>query len=60
MSHDVYVHDYKSANPLVGNNYDEGYEQCDFHQLTGWGDWLNMNLQSLDSNPETGGGGKLE
>jgi hypothetical protein len=60
MSHDVYVNDYKSANPLVENNIDESYEQCDFHQLTGWGDWLNMNLQSLDSNPETGGGGILE
>ena len=60
LSHDVYTHDYMSSNPDILNNYDEGYEQCDFHKLTGWGDWLNMNLQSLDSNPEVGGGGMLE
>ena len=60
LNHDIYVNDFKSGNPLVECNYNEGYEQCDFHQLTGWGDWLNMNLQSIDSNPETGGGGKLE
>ena len=60
LSHDVYTHDYMSSNPDILNNYDEGYELCDFHKLTGWGDWLNMNLQSLDSNPEAGGGGKLE
>ena len=60
MSHDIYVYDYKSVNPLVENNINESYEQCDFHKLTGWGDWLNMNLQSLDSNPEVGGGGMLE
>ena len=60
LNHDIYVNDFKSGNPLVENNYNEGYEQCDFHQLTGWGRWLNMNQQSVDSNPETGGGGKLE
>ena len=60
LNHDIYVNDFKSGNPLVENNYNEGYEQCDFHKLTGWGRWLNMNQQSIDSNPETGGGGKLE
>ena len=60
LNHDIYVNDFKSGNPLVENNYNEGYELCDFHQLTGWGNWLNMNQQSIDSNPETGGGGKLE
>ena len=60
LSHDVYTYNYMSTNPDILNNYDEGYEQCDFHKLTGWGDWLNMNLQSLDSNPEVGGGGMLE
>ena len=60
LNHDIYVNDFKSGNPLVENNYNEGYEQCDFHQLTGWGRWLNMNQQTIDSNPETGGGGKLE
>ena len=60
LSHDVYTDDYKSRNPDVLNNYDEGYKKCDFHKLTGWGDWLNMNQQVLDSNPQQGGGGKLE
>ena len=59
LSHDVYTDDYKSRNPDVLNNYDEGYKKCDFHKLTGWGDWLNMNQQVLDSNPQQGGGGKL-
>ena len=40
--------------------FDEGYEQCDFHKLTGWGNWLRMNQQRLVSNPESGGGGKME
>ena len=59
LSHDVYTDDYKSRNPDALNNYDEGYKKCDFHKLTGWGDWLNMNQQVLDSNPQQGGGGKL-
>ena len=60
LSHDVYTADYKSSNPDALNNYDEGYEKCDFHKLTGWGRWLNMNQQVLDGNPQQGGGGKLE
>jgi len=44
---------------LVGDNA-IGYEKCDFHKLTGWGKWLNTNQQALDSNPQKGGGGKLE
>ncbi len=57
-----YTIDYKTAAPEFGalNNFNEGYEKCDFHKLTGWGNWLNTNEQSLDSNPENGGGGKLE
>jgi hypothetical protein len=60
LSHDVYSVDYMSNNPDILNNYNEGYEKCDFHKLTGWGNWLNMNQQALDSNPHKGGGGKLE
>ena len=60
LNHDIYVNDFKSWNTLIEYNYNEGYKQCDFHKLTGWGNWLNMNQQSVDSNPETGGGGKLE
>ena len=60
MSHDAYTEDYKSWNPLFEYNYNEGYELCDFHKLTGWGNWLNTNQQHLFGNPEAGGGGKLE
>ena len=42
------------------NNYNEGYEKCDFHKLTGWGKWLDTNEQDLGNNPQKGGGGKLE
>ena len=55
-----YTRDYKDIfpNPLCG--YDEGYEQSTFHKRTGWGNWLRMNQQSLDSNPESGAGGPIE
>ena len=52
-----YNYDYKSANPTMSNNFDEGYEQSDFHKHTGWGNWLRMNEQRLDHNPQSGGGG---
>ena len=56
-----YTWDYKSANPTAWpNNFDEGYEQSDFHRLTSWGNWLRMNQQRLDNNPESGGGGLME
>ena len=56
-----YTLDYKTYFPILKplNNYNEGYEKCDFHKLTGWGNWLNTNQQALDSNPQKGGGGKL-
>ena len=60
LSRDVYTDNYKSSNPDILNNYNEGYEKCDFHKLTGWGNWLNMNQQVLDSNPQQSGGGKIE
>lgn len=58
----IYTTDYKAKYPgnNILNNYNEGYEKCDFHKLTGWGNWLNTNQQPLDSNPEYCGGGKLE
>ena len=56
-----YTFDYKTATSgSVLNNYNEGYEKCDFHKLTGWANWLNTNTQSLDSNPECGSGGQLK
>ena len=51
-----YTYDYKPANPSYLCNYDEGYEQCDFHKYTGWGNWLRRNEQSLGHNPQSGGG----
>ena len=62
MCHNSYVEDYKNNYPDIEilSNFNESYELCDFHKLTGWGNWLNMNQQSLDSNPQYGGGGKLE
>jgi hypothetical protein len=36
------------------------YEQCDFHKITGWGNWLRINEQPLNHNPQCGGGGPLE
>ena len=62
LNHKYYTHDYKTRMPSLGalNNYNEGYEKCDFHKLTGWGNWLDTNEQNLGSNPQKGGGGKLE
>ena len=62
MSKLFYTFDYMTNVPELKalNNYNEGYEKCDFHKLTGWGNWLKTNEQYLDSNPHKGGGGKLE
>ena len=62
MNHKYYNTDYVGLALQPGTlcNFNEGYEQCDFHKLTGWGNWLNTNQQTLDSNPEKGGGGPLE
>ena len=62
MSKLFYTFDYMTNVPELKalNNYSEGYEKCDFHKLTGWGNWLKTNEQFLNSNPQKGGGGKLE
>ena len=62
MSRESYIYDYKTNRPYLSilNNYNVGYEQCDFHKLTGWGRWLNTNQQELYCNPQQGGGGKLK
>ena len=59
LAHQLYyTYDFKSANStMFPNNFDEGYEQSGFHKLTGWGNWLRMNEQSLGHNPQCGGGG---
>jgi hypothetical protein len=62
LNHLYYTVDYMTRMPEWGalNNYNEGYVKCDFHKLTGWGNWLNTNEQDLGNNPQKGGGGKLE
>ena len=61
LNHLYYTHDYMTRIPELGalNNYNEGYVKCDFHKLTGWGNWLNTNEQDLGNNPQKGGGGKI-
>ena len=55
-----YTYDYKDILPNSLCRFDKGYEHCDFHRMTGWGDWLRMNQQRLVSNPQSGGGGPME
>lgn len=56
-----YNFDYKTANPgkNILSNFNEGYEKCDFHKLTGWGNWLKINEKILTTNPQNGSGGQL-
>ena len=61
MSAYYYTYDYKSESEgILDANMDEGYEQSGFHKATGWGNWLRMNKQFMDSNPCNGGGGPLQ
>ena len=50
----------EEIDPSYLCNFSEGYEQCDFHKYTGWGNWLRINEQQLNHNPQCGGGGPLE
>ena len=50
----------EEIDPSYLCNFSEGYEQCDFHKYTGWGNWLRINEQQLKNNPQCGGGGHLE
>jgi len=59
----LYDFDYVGAagNPWNWKcNIGEGYEQCTFHQLTGWGNWLSINTGLPWGNPTSGGGGLAE
>ena len=40
-------------------NIGEGYEQCTFHKLTGWGNFLRINTGLPWGNPTSGGGGPI-
>ena len=61
LDKDYYNFDYKTANPgkSILSNFNEGYEKCDFHKLTGWGNWLKINEKILTTNPQNGSGGQL-
>lgn len=48
-----YNADYLSSGKYI-SNFNTGYEQSDFHKITGWGNWLNTNEQSLADNPRCG------
>ena len=52
----VYTQDTKATYPDKHYlfNFSEGYEMSTFHQLTGWGNWLRLNEQTLESNPQNG------
>ena len=55
VDHDTYVRDFTDVLDVLCN-FNEGYEQTTFHQLTGWGQWLNANQQLPKGNPTSGGG----
>lgn len=61
LDKNYYNYDYKTANPgkNILSNFNEGYEKCDFHKLTGWGNWLKINEKILTTNPQNGSGGQL-
>ena len=58
-------HNYYYNADLIGNgasylaNIGEGYEQCAFHKLTGWGNYLRINDILPFDNPASQGGGPL-
>ena len=53
VTKDDYNANYLPSDSYV-SNFNTGYEQSDFHKLTGWGNWLNTNEQSLADNPRCG------
>ncbi len=48
-----YTYDFKTKQPQlkVLNNYNEGYEKCDFHKLTGWGQLAQYQPTSTRQQP---------
>ena len=58
-----YDYDYIGAAQNPWNwkvNIGEGYEQCTFHKLTGWGNFLRINTGLPWGNPTSGGGGAIK
>jgi len=55
----LYNFDYIGTGANVKSNIGEGYEQCTFHKLTGWGNFLRINTCQPWGNPTCGGGGPI-
>ena len=55
-----YDYDFVGLGQHWNCNLCEGYEQCTFHKLTGWGNWLGINTGFPWCNPTSGGGGLAE
>ena len=56
----LYNADLIGAGYTAKSNVGEGYEQCTFHKLTGWGNFLRINTCLPWGNPTSGGGGAIE
>ena len=56
----VYNFDFIGAGADFKSNIGAGYEQCTFHKLTGWGNFLRINNGLPWGNPTSGGGGPIE
>lgn len=54
-----YNYDYLGTGVPWLANICDGYEQCTFHKLTGWGNFLRINEQLPTGNPTSGGGDPL-
>ena len=52
-----YNYDFVGVGNPWNSNIGDGYEQCTFHQLTGWGNFLRINTGLPWGNPTSGGGG---
>ena len=60
LYHQVFYNfDFVGAGSAVKSNIGEGYEQCTFHKLTGWGNFLRINTGLPWGNPTSGGGGAV-
>jgi hypothetical protein len=55
-----YNYDFIGAGSDIKSNIGAGYEQCTFHKLTGWGNFLRINKGLTWGNPTSGGGGPIE
>jgi len=55
-----YNYDFIGAGSDIKSNIGAGYEQCTFHKLTGWGNFLRINNGLPWGNPTSGGGGPIE